>query len=398
MVGGMETTIIPRLASALIGDVLGGGIPLGTSYLFDGAPGAGKSTCMAQVCAELAGAGTASLYVCGEEEPPQVTARFQRICGRLPDLVHLTKRRQVSEIRQEIQATQARFVVVDSLQAVTARPTPAQLQRTADQLHKVAGELGVALVLVCHVTKNGQYAGPRSLEHLVGARISFEIQGFGRMLSVGKNRYGMSFERAMFEMTDKGLRRAKDPSELLAASSDRAVPGQAWGVGIVDGRAELFEVDVLVQDTSKRRRAFIGVDRARGMGLIQYLEGLHPDLQDREVLVRISGTRPPKDPAFDAPILWALWSALDKLLVRRRVVIGEFSYADGLLRPVAEMEQRLLLACRCGLAPAMVPLQYDSPCDQVVIPNILTLKEKLDHWSNIDTYHVHPIRKLAAVQ
>ncbi|HYZ45651.1 MAG TPA: DNA repair protein RadA, partial [Xanthobacteraceae bacterium] len=274
----------PRLASGLaeFDRVTGGGFVRGSVLLLGGDPGIGKSTLLIQVAAALARHGQRTIYISGEEAVAQVRLRAERL-GLAGAEVELAAETSVEDIVATLaEGVIPRLVVIDSIQTmwtdlVEAAPgTVTQVRASAQALIRFAKRSGAAVILVGHVTKDGQIAGPRVVEHMVDAVLSFEGEGSHqfRILRAVKNRFGPTDEIGVFEMSGGGLREIANPSELFLSERDLGSPGTAVFAGIEGSRPLLVEIQALVTPTSlgTPRRAVVGWDPSRLSMLLAVLE------------------------------------------------------------------------------------------------------------------------------
>ena len=283
----------PRLPSGVaeFDRVTGGGFVRGSVLLMAGDPGIGKSTLLIQAAAAMARAGHRAVYISGEEAVAQVRLRAERLalsdargraCGG-------NRRSRTSSPRCREGKT-PRLIVIDSIQtmwtdAVESAPgTVTQVRGAAQALIRFAKRSGAAIILVGHVTKDGQIAGPRVVEHMVDAVLSFEGEGSHqfRILRAVKNRFGPTDEIGVFEMTGSGLREVANPSELFLSARDLGTPGTAVFAGIEGTRPLLVEIQALVAPTSlgTPRRAVVGWDPSRLSMVLAVLEA-HCGVQAR---------------------------------------------------------------------------------------------------------------------
>ncbi|MGF1561603.1 MAG: DNA repair protein RadA [Geminicoccaceae bacterium] len=359
----------PRLASgsAEFDRVLGGGIVPGSAVLIGGDPGIGKSTLMLQTAACLAAGERACVYVSGEESLEQIRLRARRL-GLADAPVQVAAATNVLDILRSFDAaeTAPAALIIDSVQTLylesleSAPGTVAQLRASADELIRMAKRRGIALFLIGHVTKDGQIAGPRVLEHMVDAVLYFEGErGHAfRLLRAVKNRFGPANEIGVFEMAEAGLVEVANPSALFLADHDDAVAGSAVFAGMEGSRPILLEVQALIAPSTlaQPRRAVVGWDTARLAMLLAVLEarcGLV--MAGRDVYLNVAGGLRVQEPACDLAVAAALLSSLaGKPLPRRSVFCGEVGLA-GEVRPVAQLETRLREAAKLGFERAVVP-------------------------------------------
>jgi len=358
----------PRLSSAIaeLDRVTGGGFVHGSVLLVGGDPGIGKSTLLIQAAAALAKAGHRSVYISGEEAVAQVRLRAERL-GLAGAAVELAAETSVEDILATLtQGKTPRLIVIDSIQtmwtdAIDSAPgTVTQVRGSAQTLIRFAKKSGATIILVGHVTKDGQIAGPRVVEHMVDAVLSFEGEGSHqfRILRAVKNRFGPTDEIGVFEMTGSGLREVANPSELFLSERDLGQPGTAVFAGIEGTRPLLVEIQALVAPTSlgTPRRAVVGWDPSRLSMVLAVLEAhCGVKLGGHDVYLNVAGGLRIQEPAADLAAAAALVSSLANApLPADAVYFGEVSLS-GALRPVAQQAARLKEAAKLGFARAIAP-------------------------------------------
>jgi DNA repair protein RadA/Sms len=375
-----ETHDAPRLPSGLaeLDRVTGGGFVRGSALLLGGDPGIGKSTLLLEAAAALARAGHRAVYISGEEAVAQVRLRAERL--KLADApIELAAETSVEDIVATLSPSlpapagggglgggTPRLVVIDSIQtmwtdAVDAAPgTVTQVRGAAAALIRFAKRSGAAVILVGHVTKDGQIAGPRVVEHMVDAVLSFEGEGSHqfRILRAVKNRFGPTDEIGVFEMTGSGLREIANPSELFLSERDLGSPGTAVFAGIEGTRPLLVEIQALVAPTTlgTPRRAVVGWDQSRLSMVLAVLEAhCGIKLSGHDVYLNVAGGLRIQEPAADLAAAAALVSSLANApLPADAVYFGEVSLS-GAVRPVAHTPARLKEAAKLGFARAILP-------------------------------------------
>ena len=361
-----------RLSSGIaeLDRVLGGGLVPGAAALVGGDPGIGKSTLLLQAAARVAAAGGRAIYVSGEESESQIRLRARRL-GLAGAPVALAAATAVRDIvatvdRPPDAAGAVRALIVDSIQTMhvdaleSAPGSVAQVRASAQALIRVAKRRGIALLIVGHVTKDGQIAGPRVLEHMVDAVLYFEGErGHAfRILRAVKNRFGATDEIGVFAMTDRGLREVANPSGLFLVDRDEPVSGASVFAGVEGTRPLLVEIEALIAPSplSTPRRAVVGWDSARLAMILAVLEarcGLA--LGGSEVYLNVAGGLRVAEPAADLAVAAALISSLtDTPAPRRAVAFGEIGLS-GEVRPVTQGEARLKEAAKLGFARALAP-------------------------------------------
>jgi DNA repair protein RadA/Sms len=357
----------PRLPCGVaeLDRVTGGGFVRGSVLLMAGDPGIGKSTLLIQAAAALARAGHRAVYISGEEAVAQVRLRAERL--GLREAVELAAETSVEDIIATMsEGKTPRLIVIDSIQTMwtelveSAPGTVTQVRGAAQALIRYAKRSGAAIILVGHVTKDGQIAGPRVVEHMVDAVLSFEGEGSHqfRILRAVKNRFGPTDEIGVFEMTGAGLREVANPSELFLSTRDLGSPGTAVFAGIEGTRPLLVEIQALVAPTSlgTPRRAVVGWDPSRLSMVLAVLEAhCGVKLGGYDVYLNVAGGLRIQEPAADLAAAAALVSSLANApLPADAVYFGEVSLS-GAIRPVAQAAARLKEAAKLGFARAVVP-------------------------------------------
>jgi DNA repair protein RadA/Sms len=342
--------------------------------LVGGDPGIGKSTLLTQATSLLARAGHRAVYISGEEAVAQVRLRAERL-GLGDASVELAAETSVEDIIATLAEGQTpRLVIIDSIQtmwtdAVEAAPgTVTQVRGSAQALIRFAKRSGAAVILVGHVTKDGQIAGPRVVEHMVDAVLSFEGEGNHqfRILRAVKNRFGPTDEIGVFEMTGLGLREVANPSELFLSERDLGSPGTAVFAGMEGTRPLLVEIQALVAPTTlgTPRRAVVGWEGSRLSMVLAVLQThCGVNLGNHDVYLNVAGGLRIVEPAADLAAAAALVSSLtNAALPADAVFFGEVSLS-GAVRPVAQAAARLKEAQKLGFARAVVPEAACSEAD-----------------------------------
>ena len=357
----------PRHLSAMdeLDRVLGGGLVPGSAVLIGGDPGIGKSTLLLQGAAAFARRGLNAVYISGEEASAQVRMRAQRL-GLADAPVRLGAETNLRDILTTLDNERPDLAIIDSVQTlwsdqVEAAPgSVAQVRAAAHELVTFAKRKGVAIFLVGHVTKEGQIAGPRVVEHMVDTVIYFEGERGHqfRILRSVKNRFGPADEIGVFEMTGAGLAEVANPSALFLSERGQPVPGSAVFAGIEGTRPVLTEVQALVAPSTlaSPRRTVVGLDSGRVSTILAVLEArCGIPFAGLDVFLNVAGGMRVNEPAADLAIAGALLSAReDSALPPEAVLFGEISLS-GALRPVAQAENRLKEAQKLGFSQAILP-------------------------------------------
>ena len=369
---------------------LGGGLVPGSAILMGGDPGIGKSTLLLQAAANMARAGVETCYVSGEEAAGQVRLRAARL-GLADAPVKLAAATSVRDILTTLgQMATPGLLVIDSIQTMYsdtiegAPGTVSQVRGCAFELIRYAKENNVALVLVGHVTKDGNIAGPRVLEHMVDVVMSFEGERSHqyRILRALKNRFGAVDEIGVFAMAGDGLEEVANPSSLFLSGRDEPLAGSAVFPAIEGTRPVLVEIQALIvrlQSGATPRRAVVGWDNGRLAMLLAVLEsrcGLN--FSSAEVYLNVAGGYRLADPAADLAVAAALVSALsEKPLPKDSVWLGEVSLA-GEIRPVAHAGLRLREAAKLGFAAGYGPADVENPAKQLRYVGLAQLLNLVD--------------------
>ncbi|MBI1239715.1 MAG: DNA repair protein RadA [Alphaproteobacteria bacterium] len=378
----------PRLATGMaeFDRVTGGGLVPGSALLVGGDPGIGKSTVLLQAVAALAGQGAPVAYLSGEEAIAQVRLRARRLgLGTAP--VQLAAETHLEAILATLdKAGPFSAVVIDSIQtlwseAIESAPgTVSQVRAVAQDLVKFAKKRDTAVILVGHVTKDGQIAGPRVVEHMVDAVLYFEGERghHFRILRTVKNRFGPTDEIGVFEMTDKGLKEVANPSLLFLGERGEQATGTAVFAGIEGTRPLLVEFQALVAPTSygSPRRAVVGWDNARLAMILAVLEarcGLQ--FSGHDVYLNVAGGLRISEPGADLAAAAALVSALlAKPLPAETVVFGEAALS-GAVRAVAQSDARLKEAAKLGFQRAIMPVNSPSRGESITVTGVGSLAD-----------------------
>jgi DNA repair protein RadA/Sms len=358
----------PRIRTGLaeLDRVTGGGLVPGSAILIGGEPGIGKSTLLLQLAAGLAGAGRRALYFSGEEAVGQVRLRAARL-GLAGAPVALAAETNLANILATLaEGPRADLVVVDSIQTLwadgleAAPGTVSQVRAASQSLIRYAKQAGAALLLVGHVTKDGQIAGPKVIEHMVDTVLSFEgDQGHAyRILRAVKNRFGPTDEIGVFEMLGSGLAEVANPSELFLGDRDARSPGAAVFAGIEGTRPLLVEFQALVAPSGlgTPRRAVVGWDSNRLAMLLAVLDArCGVTFAEHDVYLNVAGGLRIAEPAADLAAAAALLSSRSNApLPADQVFFGEISLS-GAIRAAAHMTTRLKEAQKLGFRRAAMP-------------------------------------------
>ena len=345
--------------------VLGGGLVQASALLVGGDPGIGKSTLLLQAAARFARNGLKVIYISGEEATAQVRMRAQRL-GLIDSPLMLAAETNLRDILTTLDEEKPDLVIIDSIQTMWADHIEAapgsvsQVRSSAHELTSYAKRKGVSVIMVGHVTKDGQIAGPRIVEHMVDTVLYFEGERNHqfRLLRAVKNRFGPADEIGVFEMTSKGLVEVKNPSALFLSERGDPTPGSAVFAGIEGTRPVLCEFQALVAPSphGQPRRSVVGWDGQRLAMILAVLEArCGIPFTGLDVYLNVAGGMRVTEPAADLAVAAALISAReDAALPKDAVIFGEISLS-GALRPVSQVETRLKEAQKLGFCQALAP-------------------------------------------
>lgn len=367
--------------------VLGKGVVPGSVVLMAGEPGVGKSTLLLEVASRWAQQGKKALYVTAEESAGQVRARAERT-GALRETLYLAAESHLDTVFGHVKAVSPSLLIVDSVQTMHASGVEgvaggvAQSRAVTAALTTLAKTSNLPVLLVGHVTKDGNVAGPRVLEHLVDVVLNFEgdRQSSLRMLRGLKNRFGATDEVGCFEQTTDGIREVPDPSGLFLSHRGRTPDGSAVTVAMDGVRPMLAEVQALTVDPVNKspRRVVTGLDGNRVPMVLAVLQARCGErTNDKDAYVATVGGVRITETATDLAVALATWSSLhEKPLPAKTVVIGEVGLA-GELRRVPNLGRRLMEAARLGYERAIVPAGEKLTIDGMRVQQPSTLAEAI---------------------
>ena len=359
--------------------VLGGGLVPGSLILFAGEPGVGKSTLLLQIAEAVAASGAKVLYVSGEESEQQIKLRAQRL-GLKGRGVFLLPETAVEQVIQSLEETRPGLVVVDSIQTLSSADassspgSPTQVRDCALQLMQWAKGQRAPVLLAGHVTKDGNVAGPRVLEHMVDAVLYLEgeNQGALRLLRSVKNRFGSTHEVAMFQMSGGGLEEVLDPSQALLGERLEGTVGSAIAPILEGTRPLLVEIQALTSLSMQPvpRRTANGIDFHRMIMVSTVLSRrARLALANQDVIVSVAGGLRVSEPAADLALALALASSCRNQPVKPGLVaVGEVGLS-GELRSAPQTDRRLAEAARLGFTTGLVPASVEGK-----LPSIPGLK------------------------
>jgi len=358
-----------RLQSGLRGFdfILGGGIVEGAVILLSGEPGIGKSTLLLQIAVAIQSKNAKVLYLSAEETLSQVGIRLKRVSKNSSNLqIDFVCERDIEAILPFIEKSDYSLVIVDSIQTVYSSEFPTspgnvvQVRECTNKMVNFAKKTKIPVILVGHVTKEGDIAGPKLLEHLVDVVLYLEGERYSdlRVLRVVKNRFGPTNDFLLYEMKDEGLIEVEDISQRLLENRNLAISGSIV-IPIMEGTKPLLvEVQALVSKTNTTypRRITSGIDLNKVILLLAVLEKkLRINFSDKDVFLNVVGGLKIEEPAIDLGIVLAILSALkDKPLPHDLIAIGEIGLG-GEVRSIPHLEKRILEAKKFGFIKAIIP-------------------------------------------
>lgn len=354
-----------KMPSSELNRVLGGGLVPGSIILIGGEPGIGKSTLVLQNILSIKS--RTILYVSGEESAKQIKMRADRI-GRPSENVFIVCDTSLQNIEEHISNIQPGLVIIDSIQTIASDDlesvagSVSQVRECASRLLKYAKESSVPIMLIGHITKDGNLAGPKVLEHIVDAVLHFEGDGqhIYRLLRAIKNRFGSTSELGIYEMCQRGLREVKNPSEMLLSThtDGEDLSGISIGVTMEGIRSFLIEVQALVSTAAygTPQRSVNGFDSKRMNMLLAVLEKRAGfKLAAKDVFLNIAGGLKVNDPALDLAVICSVLSSnIDIPIPHTTCITGEVGLS-GEIRPVRRIEQRIREAEKLGMDTILIP-------------------------------------------
>ena len=378
--------------------VLGGGLVPGSLTLISGEPGIGKSTLIVQVAARIAGQIGTVLYVSGEESEEQIKLRSDRVCGETGENLYVVSETNMENVLSMVEKLKPKFIIIDSIQTMytdmldSAPGSVSQVRACGNVLMKLAKTEDIPIFIVAHVTKSGDLAGPKIVEHLVDTVLQFngEREHEIRILRALKNRFGTTSEIGAFVMQEKGMIEIKDLSATFIESRDTTLAGSVISAIYEGSRPVFFEVQALTSNANVgfARRTAIGIDNQRLNMIIAVMEKkLGIRLYDKDVYVNIVGGMKPDSTSTDLAVALAIYSALfDKTSKQPSVAIGEVGLT-GELRSVGNVDKIISEAERLGYKKIVMPFGNYSRL------------EKSGSISELDKAMIAPAKSLAeAVQ
>ncbi|MCI5534390.1 MAG: DNA repair protein RadA [Firmicutes bacterium] len=353
--------------SSELNRVLGGGLVRGSLVLISGEPGIGKSTIIIQAAGKIAAQDMTVLYVSGEESEEQIKMRADRVCTTLPDTLYVMSETNMENVETVFDNIKPNFLIIDSIQTLyssqldSAPGSVSQVRMCGNQLMKLGKTRNCAIFIVAHVTKSGDLAGPKTVEHLVDCVLNFsgERDGELRILRAYKNRFGTTSEIGAFRMESAGLTEVTDVSATFLENKEELLEGSVTAAVYEGSRPLMFEVQSLVSPANVgfARRTSVGIDNTRLNMILAVLEkkaGL--SLINQDVYVNVVGGLKPEGTGTDLAAALAIFSSYKRVTsTKRTLAVGEIGLT-GDLRSVQNIEKTAKEAARLGYEQIIMPL------------------------------------------
>jgi DNA repair protein RadA/Sms len=359
-INAIDVTQTPRIKTKdeELNRVLGGGLVPGSVILLGGEPGIGKSTLLLQVSLSLT---TNVLYISGEESQQQIKLRADRM-GLSGENCFVLSQTETQKIFQQIRKVKPDLLIVDSIQTLHSNHgagSVSQIRATAGELIQFAKNTNTPVILVGHITKDGNIAGPKILEHMVDTVLQFEgdRNHIYRILRAQKNRFGATSEIGIYEMISQGLRQVTNPSEVLISEKEEALSGHAIAATVEGIRPLMIEVQALVSTAvyGTPQRSSTGFNAKRLNMLLAVLEKRAGfSLGSKDVFINITGGITIEDPALDMAVVAALLSSYHDIPILQKICFAAEIGLSGEIRPIAKAEIRIQEAEKLGFEQIVV--------------------------------------------
>lgn len=379
----------PRIAtpSDELNRVLGGGIVLGSVTLIGGEPGIGKSTLLLQLALKMR---KRVLYVSGEESASQIKMRADRLTDLQNPECFLFTETSVDKILHEAKKLKPQFMILDSIQTLhsgiieSSPGTVSQIRECSSEIIKFAKETNTPVFLVGHITKDGQIAGPKVLEHMVDVVLNFDgdRNHLFRLLRANKNRFGSTSEIGIYEMISQGLKEIKNPSEILITKKFEELSGNSVAVTLEGNRPMLLEIQALVSTAvyGTPQRSCTGFDSKRLNMLLAVLEKRAGfQLGAKDVFLNITGGIKTDDPALDLAVVASILSSNEDIAISEKYCFAGEIGLSGEIRPVPQIEHRITEAEKLGYDKIFVSNLNKIPKRKFAI--------KIEEVSKIEDFH-----------
>lgn len=372
-------------------EILGGGLMKGSLTLISGEPGIGKTTLLFQIALNISKEKKV-VYISGEESNLQISARIKRLVNEIPQNLFFVYENDVQNIIEIINNIKPDVFIIDSIQAIktedldSSSGSPSQVRYIIDLIVNLIKENNITGLVVGHITKEGDIAGPKMLEHIVDTVLYLEGERyqFYRILRCKKNRFGSTQDLAIFTMEEEGLKEVKNPSTLFLTKRDKEIPGNIIVPVIETGQKPLLvEVQTLVIPTyyPQPKRVSVGIDFTRVSIMIAILEKhLNVQLFKYDIFVNVTGGIKIEERSSDLPLILSIYSSINNIPISGYVSFGEVGLG-GETRAVSLMKKRINESIKLGFKKFIVPnllknkLQLNKEVELIYLSNILELKD-----------------------
>ncbi|HRT37375.1 MAG TPA: DNA repair protein RadA [Caldisericia bacterium] len=372
-------------------EILGGGLMKGSLTLISGEPGIGKTTLLFQIALNIAKEKKV-LYVSGEESVLQISSRIKRLIKEIPENLFFIYENDIQNILDVIDNIKPDVFIIDSIQVIktenidSSSGSPSQVRYIMDVITNLIKENNITGLIVGHITKEGDIAGPKMLEHIVDTVMYLEGERYQlyRILRCKKNRFGSTQDLAIFTMEEEGLKEVKNPSTLFLTKRDKEIPGSIVVPVIETGQKPLLvEVQTLVIPTyyPQPKRVSVGIDFTRVSIMIAILEKhLKTQLFKYDIFVNVTGGIKIEERSSDLPLIISIYSSINNIAVSNFISFGEVGLG-GEIRAVSLMKKRVNESIKLGFKKFIVPnllkneLQLNKEVDFIYLNNIRELKD-----------------------
>lgn len=376
-----------------IDELLGGGFLEGSFVLISGEPGIGKSTLLLQICLNIS-KDKKVLYISGEESSLQIFSRLKRLTNEIPENLYIMYETEINTIIDTLDKIKPTLFILDSIQVIrdenleSLSGSPSQVRNVAEKIGEFIKKNMVIGIAVGHITKEGEIAGPKLLEHIVDTVLYLEGEKYQyyRILRCKKNRFGSTQEIVILSMEEEGLKEIKNPSSLFLTKRDKEVPGSTIVPVLESGQKPiLVEVQSLSVPTyySQPKRVSLGIDIIRVSIMIAIIEKFFKlNLSKFDIFINVTGGIKIEERSPDLPLIISIYSSLTNIPTSNIVSFGEVGLS-GEIRPVSFIKRRILESIKLGFRNFIVPkfhnddVKLNKEVKLIEICNIYELRDVL---------------------
>lgn len=374
-----------------LNEILGGGLMKGSLTLISGEPGIGKTTILFQIALNISKEKKV-LFISAEESTLQISSRIKRLTNEIPNNLFFVYENDIQNILEIIESIKPEVFILDSIQAIKSEDlnsssgSPSQVRYIIDLIVSLIKKSDITGLIVGHITKEGDIAGPKLLEHIVDTVLYLEGERyqFFRILRCKKNRFGSTQDLAIFTMEEDGLKEVKNPSTLFLTKRDKEIPGNIVVPVIETGQKPLLvEVQTLVTPTyyPQPKRVSVGIDYTRVSIMIAIIEKhLNFQLFKYDIFVNVTGGIKIEERSSDLPLILSIYSSINNIPISNYVSFGEVGLS-GEIRPISLMKKRINESIKLGFKKFIVPnslkneLQLNKEIEFIYLSNIFELKD-----------------------